>query len=92
MLPVMIGRSFPARCLAGILLLALAALAVPAAAGPRDRLERVNRQQERIERKLEQVRARGDELADRVAALDGHFYVSSQRGRGTTVRAVLPCE
>jgi signal transduction histidine kinase len=31
-------------------------------------------------------------LADRVAALDGRFEVVSPAGRGTTVRAVIPCE
>lgn len=31
-------------------------------------------------------------LADRVAALDGHFQVTSEKGGGTLVRAVLPCE
>jgi signal transduction histidine kinase len=31
-------------------------------------------------------------LADRVAALDGSLQVTSERGQGTTVRAVLPCE
>jgi signal transduction histidine kinase len=30
-------------------------------------------------------------LADRVAALDGRFDVTSPPGRGTTVRAVIPC-
>jgi signal transduction histidine kinase len=30
-------------------------------------------------------------LADRVAALDGTFAVSSPAGGGTTLRAVLPC-
>jgi signal transduction histidine kinase len=31
-------------------------------------------------------------LTDRVEALGGHFHVSSERGRGTTVRAELPLE
>jgi signal transduction histidine kinase len=31
-------------------------------------------------------------LADRVAALDGRLEVESPAGRGTTVRAVIPCE
>ena len=30
-------------------------------------------------------------LADRVAALDGRLEVESVPGRGTTVRAVIPC-
>jgi PAS domain S-box-containing protein len=30
-------------------------------------------------------------LADRVEALDGHLTVASAPGRGTTVRAVIPC-
>jgi PAS domain S-box-containing protein len=30
-------------------------------------------------------------LADRVAALDGSFEVSSPAGEGTTIRAVIPC-
>jgi signal transduction histidine kinase len=30
-------------------------------------------------------------LADRVAALDGSFEISSSSGDGTTVKAVLPC-
>lgn len=30
-------------------------------------------------------------LADRVEALDGRLLVTSQRGRGTTVRAEIPC-
>ena len=31
-------------------------------------------------------------LADRVSALDGRLEVTSERGRGTTVRATIPCE
>jgi signal transduction histidine kinase len=31
-------------------------------------------------------------LADRVSALDGRLEVISERGRGTTVRATIPCE
>jgi len=31
-------------------------------------------------------------LADRVSALDGRLEVDSEQGRGTTVRAVVPCE
>jgi signal transduction histidine kinase len=31
-------------------------------------------------------------LTDRVEALGGHFHVTSERGRGTTVRAELPLE
>ena len=30
-------------------------------------------------------------LADRVAALDGRLEVTSPRGAGTVVRAVIPC-
>jgi signal transduction histidine kinase len=30
-------------------------------------------------------------LADRVAALDGRLEVTSPRGDGTLVRAVIPC-
>ena len=71
MLPSMRRAPGLGRAVAGLLLLlAMAALTVPATAGPRDRLERVNREQQRIERKLERVKARGDALADGVAALD----------------------
>ena len=57
--------------LAAALLLGLVGVAVPAtAADPDDRLDRVQREQDRIRRKLEQVEARGDKLAERVAALD----------------------
>jgi murein DD-endopeptidase MepM/ murein hydrolase activator NlpD len=45
-------------------------LTLPATAGPEKRLDRVEQEQERIRRKLEQVEARGDRIADRVAALD----------------------
>lgn len=31
-------------------------------------------------------------LADRIAALDGRFSVESPEGRGTTIRAEIPCE
>jgi peptidoglycan hydrolase CwlO-like protein len=48
----------------------LCAAAMPAAAGPDDRLERVERRQEAVERKLERVNARGEVLASAVAQLD----------------------
>ena len=71
MLPRMRRAPGLGRAVVGLLLLlAMAALAVPATAGPKDRLERVNREQQRIERKLERVKARGDALADGVADLD----------------------
>src|SRR5918998_2397334 len=71
MLPSMRRAPGLGRAVAGLLLLlAMAALTVPATAGPKDRLERVNREQQRIERKLERVKARGDALADGVADLD----------------------
>ena len=31
-------------------------------------------------------------LADRVSALEGRFEVDSERGRGTTITAMIPCE
>ena len=60
-----------ARLSAGLLLfVGLGAAALPAVAGPRDRLERVNRKEERVQRRLDRVSAQGDRLARKVAALD----------------------
>ncbi|CAN5546799.1 M23 family metallopeptidase [soil metagenome] len=53
-----------------LLLLGLVAAALPAAAGPQDRLERVEQDQGRVQEQLEQAQDQGDHLARRVAALD----------------------
>ncbi|MFN2490106.1 MAG: murein hydrolase activator EnvC [Actinomycetota bacterium] len=60
----------PARRPTAAALILVGALTLPASAGPRDRLERIDRDRSRIENKLERVRARGDDLATTVAGLD----------------------
>ena len=30
-------------------------------------------------------------LADRIAVLEGRLEIESERGRGTTIRALIPC-
>jgi murein DD-endopeptidase MepM/ murein hydrolase activator NlpD len=64
-------RGGPRRALLAPLLLAcLLGASLPAAAGPEERLDRVDEQQQRIESRLERVRAIGDRLAGRIDALD----------------------
>ena len=62
----------PLRAALAILALAASATALtrPATAGPGDRLDRIDREQERVERRLERVDAIGERLATRIAALD----------------------
>jgi murein DD-endopeptidase MepM/ murein hydrolase activator NlpD len=56
--------------LALVLLACLGAATIPAAAGPQDRLDRLDRRAARIEAQLEKVNAVGDRLAGKIATLD----------------------
>jgi murein DD-endopeptidase MepM/ murein hydrolase activator NlpD len=62
----------PLRAALAVLALgaSLTAATLPATAGPQDRLDRIDREQERVERRLEHVDAIGERLASRIAALD----------------------
>lgn len=53
-----------------VLLVAFGALAIPAVAGPHDRLERIDAQKQRVQAKRAAKLARAGELADVVAGLD----------------------
>ncbi|HEX2236703.1 MAG TPA: peptidoglycan DD-metalloendopeptidase family protein [Actinomycetota bacterium] len=65
-------RARRGRALAALVtpLLLLVPAALPAAAGPSDRLERVDHRQERVEARLEDTRAVGGRLAAHIADLD----------------------
>ena len=58
------------RCVAAALVACISAPALPSAAGPRDRLERIDQHRERVEDRLERVHEGGARLAGRIAALD----------------------
>lgn len=60
------------RCAAALVALAacLAAVALPAAAGPHDRLDQIDEKRERIDRKIDQARRRGASLQETIAGLD----------------------
>jgi murein DD-endopeptidase MepM/ murein hydrolase activator NlpD len=51
-------------------LASLAILAIPAAAGPQDKLESIQERQEKLENKIEKVDEQGDSIDQRIRALD----------------------
>ena len=51
-------------------LASLAILAIPAAAGPQDKLESIQERQEKLENKIEKVDEQGDSIDQRIQALD----------------------
>ncbi|MGH2786518.1 MAG: murein hydrolase activator EnvC family protein [Actinomycetota bacterium] len=66
----------PTRIAAGLVLaLACAGAALPATAGPRDRLERIQDKRGRLERKIESATQRKGKLLDRIGVVD------QERGR-----------
>ena len=65
------SRSIVRRALIALLPLAsLAILAIPAAAGPEDKLESIQERQEKLENKIEKVDRQGDSIDQRIQALD----------------------
>src|SRR5918992_1338784 len=59
------------RVVTGVLLaLACVAASIPAAAGPRDRLERIQDRKDRLQRKIEAATDRRGELLDRIGVID----------------------
>ncbi|MDQ3620028.1 MAG: hypothetical protein M3391_07865, partial [Actinomycetota bacterium] len=64
------GSSLRRGLIALLPLASLALLAIPAAAGPEDRLDSIQERQDRVEKRIEKTDQQGDSLARRVQALD----------------------
>lgn len=64
------GRSRRTRVLLGLLMLCVVTTALPAAAGPQDRLEDIREKQEKIGAKIDRLDAQSDDLLDRIGVLD----------------------
>ena len=67
---VYFGRSRTRRALLPILLVAVLCTAVPALAGPQDRLDDIRRRQEHVDQKIDKLDARSDELLGLIADID----------------------
>jgi len=64
------GSSLRRGLIALLPLASLALLAIPAAAGPEDRLDSIQERQDKVEKRIEKTDQQGDSLARRVQALD----------------------
>lgn len=64
------GRTRTRRALLPVLLVALLGTAVPALAGPQDRLDDIRQRQEHVDQKIGALDARSDELLGRISVLD----------------------
>jgi len=64
------GRSRTGKLVLALLLFGLVGTAVPAAAGPHDRLHDIQDRQERVDEKIDELEAQSDELLGRIAVLD----------------------
>ena len=60
-------------------LASLAILAIPAAAGPEDKLESIQERQEKLENKIEKVDRQGDSIDQRIQALDEKRAVAERQ-------------
>ena len=65
-----IGRSRVAKVTLSLFLVALVGTALPAAAGPQDRLEDVRQRQEEVDARIDALDSRSDELLGRIGDLD----------------------
>lgn len=64
-------RTVVSRVAAGVILaLACVAAAIPATAGPRDRLERIQNRKQRLEQRIDSATQRRGELLDRIKVID----------------------
>lgn len=64
------GRSRIAKALLSVFLVSLVGTALPAAAGPQDRLEDIREKQEKVDDRINELEAQSDELLGRIGVLD----------------------